>query len=112
MVLVPPDARAIAAEASAADHLDLLARVMLTDGDRLGALLAALLLRHLDPPKADLSTPGKPATPEDLYMQLREDGQLDAAAGMATADYVAAPIDKLLTKLQETCEGNAGRETV
>ena len=38
-----------AAEATAADHLDWLARVMLTDGDQLGALLAALLLRHLIP---------------------------------------------------------------
>ncbi len=102
MVLVPPDART-AAEATAADHLDWLARVMLTDGDRLGALLAALLLRHLIP-QSDLRTPGKPA-PEDLYMRLREDGRLDAAAGTAAADYIAAPIDKLLTKLQETCEG-------
>lgn len=82
MVLVPPDART-AAEATAADHLDWLARVMLTDGDRLGALLAALLLRHLIP-QSDLRTPGKPA-PEDLYMRLREDGRLDAAAGTAAA---------------------------
>ena len=98
MMLVPPDART-AAEATAADHLDWLARIMLTDGDRLGALLAALLLRHLIP-QSDLRTPGKPA-PEDLYMRLREGGRLDAAAGTATSDYVAAPIDKLLTKLQE-----------
>ena len=34
-------------------------------------------------------------------MRLREGGRLDAAAGTATSDYVAAPIDKLLTKLQE-----------
>ncbi len=72
---------------------------MLTDGDRLGALLAALLLRHLIP-RSDLRTPGKPA-PEDLYMRLREGGRLDAAAGTTASDYVAAPIDKLLTKLQE-----------
>ena len=44
-------------------------------------------------------------------MRLREDGRLDAAAGTATADDIAAPIDKLLTKLQETFEGNAGSET-
>ena len=45
-------------------------------------------------------TPGKPA-PEDLCMRLREDGRLDAAAGTTASGYVAAPVDKLLTRLQE-----------
>jgi hypothetical protein len=108
MVLVPPDART-AAEETAADHLDWLARVMLTDGDRLGALLTALLLRHLIP-SSDLRAPGKPA-PEDLYMRLREGGRLDKAAGTEGVNYIAAPIDKLLAKLREACDGSAGGET-
>jgi hypothetical protein len=33
------------------------------------------------------------------------------AARLQRARYIAAPIDKLLTKLQETFEGNAGSET-
>lgn len=108
MVVIPPEDRATA-EAATADHLGWLAHVMLTDGDRLGALLAALLLRHLAL-RADSRTPGKYIF-EDLYMGLRAGGRLDAATGTAATDYVAAPIDKLLAQLKAACEGRTDGQT-
>ena len=82
---------------------------MLTDGDRLGALLTALLLRHLAL-RADSRTPDKYVF-EDLYMALRAGGHLEAATSTAVTDYAAAPIDKLLAELKAACEGNTDGQT-
>jgi len=108
MVVIPPEAR-VSAEAATADHLGWLADVMLTDGDRLGALLAGLLLRHLDL-RADSGIPGKRIF-DDLYMGLRAGGHLEAVTSTAATDYAAAPIDKLLAGLKAACEGNDGGQT-
>lgn len=105
---VPPAARA-ATEAATVRQVDWLARVMLSDGDRLGALLSALMLRRLIPDGAP-RTARDPA-PEDLYTRLREDGRLDAALGTSNELQAAGPIEKLLAVLQDVLDGEATWDT-
>jgi hypothetical protein len=81
------------AEATAWELLQWLARVRLNDSDYLGALLAVLVLRHRDPSGQHL--------PGGVLPRLREVTGLDAATGTNRADYLTAPIDKLLAELDE-----------
>jgi len=86
------------AEETAFELDEWLGPLMLAADDRVGALLAALILRHRDPDYRK----GRTA---DLVMRLRADGRLDAATGTESLDYVFAPIDKLLEELRQKVTG-------
>ncbi|HKB41923.1 MAG TPA: hypothetical protein VKD72_36185 [Gemmataceae bacterium] len=94
LAYAPPEIRA-KAEETASELLEWLARVRLNDGDYLGALLAALMLRHREPDPR----PGQ--FPWDLFSALRGFTGLEAATSTNGTDYVGAPFDKLLAELGE-----------
>jgi hypothetical protein len=97
LTYAPPEIRA-KAEQTASELLEWLAWVRLNDGDYLGALLAALMLRHRDPEGRHL--------PRGVLLKLRDATGLDAATGGNRSDYLAAPIDRLLTELREKVQSN------
>src|SRR6266702_2665789 len=66
----------------------------LQSGDSLGALLVALRLRHSDP---DYSQ-GRGSS---LAMDLRRATAIEASTGVKSSDYVFAPLDRLLSELQQ-----------
>jgi hypothetical protein len=94
LTYAPPEIRA-KVEETASELLEWLARVRLNDRDYLGALLAALMLRHHDPDPQ----PGQ--FPWDVFSNLRGFTGLEAATGTNRTDYVAAPFDELLAELGE-----------
>ena len=68
------------------------------EADYLGNLLAALMLRHLDPDQP---------IPLPVLARLREVTQLDAATGTRPDEPPAAPLDKLLTELDDKVQVKA-----
>jgi hypothetical protein len=89
-----PQIRALADE-TAVDLLNWLGEAMLNDVDRVGAVLAGMLCRHLLGDQARVAPEEVPW----LYSKLRTGGWLDAATG--ASGYVTASLDKLLRELQE-----------
>ncbi len=67
---------------------------MVNDGDRLGALLTALMLRHRDPDYVK----GHEAS---LFSALRGRSELDAAMATEGDNFLFAPYGKLLDDLQQ-----------
>jgi hypothetical protein len=94
LIYAPPEIRA-KAEETASELLEWLARVRLNNGDYLGTLLAALMLRRRDP------DPQVGQFPWDVFSSLRGITKLEAATSTNRTDYVAAPFDKLLAELVE-----------
>ena len=86
------------AENSASELEEWPGPLMLAADDRVGALLAALMLRHRDPGY-------EKGWASNLVTSLRADGRLDAATGTKSTDYVFAPIDKLLEELRRKMTG-------
>jgi hypothetical protein len=86
------------AEETAFELDEWLAPLMLAAGDRVGALLAALMLRHRDPDYQK----GRTAP---LVMSLRADGRLDVATSTGSSEYVYAPLDKLLDECRQKING-------
>jgi hypothetical protein len=95
-----PEIRALADE-TAVDLLNWLGMVMINDDDRVGAVLAGMLCRHL--------LGGQPgARPEEvpwLYSTLLTGGWLDAATG--AGGHLTASLEKLLRELREQLSGTA-----
>jgi hypothetical protein len=97
MTIVPDDVRERASR-TAAEHLDWLGNVMEQRGDLMGALLAALLVRHLIRGQ-DLD--GRLGfSPVHLYGQLGQIAQ-KAFPGIAGGDTVVGPFDDILARLQQ-----------
>lgn len=82
------------AEATAFELDEWLAPVKLAAGDKLGALLTALMLRHQN--QDYRKGPGA-----GFFMDLRSASNLNANTGSQPDDYVFAPYDKLLRELKE-----------
>jgi len=98
-VHVPQEIRT-AGEMMLWEQLDWLGPIMLSANDRLGALLATLMLRHIQLENDELDTSlHKPF----LYYGLRRNGKLDATMGTTGVDDPFAPFDALLKKLQDEC---------
>jgi len=81
------------AEDTAFELDEWLGPLMLNDGDRLGALLTALMLRHRDP---DAKRQGPV-----LFSALRGRSELDAAMATEGDNFLFAPYVKLLDDLQQ-----------
>jgi hypothetical protein len=97
MTIVPDDVRERASR-TAAEHLDWLGNVMEQRGDLMGALLAALLVRHLIRGQ-DLD--GRLGfSPVHLYGQPGQIAQ-KAFPGIAGGDTVVGPFDDILARLQQ-----------
>ena len=62
--------------------------------ERCGALLAGLLLRHLDPNDQIWAT---------LTAELGRAPWLQVATGTLPTDYLYAPLDRILTKMRDKC---------
>lgn len=102
MTVVPPAVQE-AAGRTAAEHLDWLGQVMLTSGDRTGALLAALMVRHLVPD-------GDPArrlgfSPTALYSQLGDIAR-QVFSGPDSGGSLVAPFDAILAELDRRTRDN------
>lgn len=82
------------AEDTAFELDEWLGPLMLNDGDRLGALLTALMLRHRDPDYVK----GHEAS---LFSALRGRSELDAAMATEGDNFLFAPYGKLLDDLQQ-----------
>jgi hypothetical protein len=102
LVYAPPEIRT-KAEETASELFTWLARVRERDGDYLGSLLAALMIRHREPVAS-------PRSPADIFMGLRRRTQLETATDTNPADYVFAPFDKLLADLGSKVRPNAPAE--
>jgi hypothetical protein len=76
---------------------------MFYGGDHLGALLAALLLRHYDPTAKHL--------PGDLYWRLRQVMEADFPSFATPNDYLFAPFDALLKDLGSRVAPDTGSST-
>jgi hypothetical protein len=100
MSIVPDDVRE-RAERTAAEHLDWLGHVMEQRGDRTGALLAALLVRHLIPGKGLDRSLG--FSPSGLYGSLGQVAQ-KAFPGIARGGTVLGPFDDILAHLNQLVE--------
>jgi hypothetical protein len=94
------------ANRTAAEQLDWLGNVMAQRGDLTGALLAALLVRHLIRGKELDRSLG--FSPMGLYGQLRQIAQ-KAFPGIARGDTVVGPFDDILAHLQQLI-GDAAHE--
>lgn len=96
MTVVPPEVQERAGK-TAAEHLDWLGQVMLASGDPTGALLAALMVRHLvadeDPRLFGFSA-------NALYGQLGGIAR-QAFPDVAAASSLVAPFDAILAELKE-----------
>jgi len=92
-----PDEVCEKAELTAAEHLEWLGEVMLRRDDRVGALLAGLMVRHLLPGEQDPRTLG--FDPGGLYAGLRsapwQIADLDPTRRMTFAGLLDAFIDEL-----------------
>jgi hypothetical protein len=97
MTVVPDNVRE-RANRTAAEHLDWLGNVMEQRGDLTGALLAALLVRHLIQGR-DLDR-SLGFSPVHLYGQLGQIAQR-AFPGIARGDTVVGPFDDILAHLQQ-----------
>ncbi len=95
-----PETRA-RAEETAFELDEWLGPLMLSNGDRLGALLTALMLRHRDPDYAK----GRAA---DLFLALRAQSGLDAAMATEGDNFVFAPYEKLLDELRHKLGDDSG----
>lgn len=92
LTYVPSEIRA-QAEETTRELLEWLAEPILNDDDRLGALLAALMLRHRDP--------GAERLRPTLFLKLRGISGLDAAMDTTNTSYLFAPFDRLLDGLRQ-----------
>jgi hypothetical protein len=90
------------AEKTAAEHLDWLGEVMLADGDATGALLAALLVRHL---VADENPRELGFSPVSLHGQLGGIAQ-QAFPDVGGGSSVAGPFDTILADLKRRMQGS------
>jgi len=111
MAVVLPEIRERASR-TAAEHLDWLGDVMRQSGDATGALLAALMVRHLVPGE----DPGRQLgfSPSSLYGQLGDIAR-KAFPEVTASPTVTGPFDAILDELAERIQdgetGTAGRET-
>ena len=101
MSVVPDDVRALAGQ-TAAEHLDWLGHVMEQRGDLTGALLAALLVRHLIRGEEQDRTLG--FSPLNLYAMAGPIAQA-AFPGIAGGGSVLGPVDDVLAHLQQLTSG-------
>jgi hypothetical protein len=94
LTVLTAEIRALADE-TAVDLLDWLGMVMIDEDDRVGAVLAGMLCRHLlgEQPGA------RPEEVPSLYTRLLTGGWLDAATG--AGGHVTASLEKLLRELRE-----------
>jgi hypothetical protein len=92
------------ASRTAAEHLDWLGNVMEKRGDLTGALLAALLVRHLI--RGEELDRRLGFSPARLYMQLGWIAQ-KAFPGIAGGGTVVGPFDDILAHLQQQLTGDA-----
>jgi hypothetical protein len=83
------------AKLTAAEHLEWLGRVLLQSGDRRGALLAGLTVRHLIP--ADALPGDLGFNPNSLYSDLRT---ADLPTGATAAASLSGVLDALLKELE------------
>jgi hypothetical protein len=100
MTIIPAEARE-AARNVAAEHLDWLGQVMLAEEDPAGALLAALLIRHLVPHDDLGRTLG--FSPTSLYSQIRYAGL--RAFGLESTGVVLPDFDAMLAELKRRIAG-------
>jgi hypothetical protein len=102
MQLGPPILHFARAGRTTAEHLDWLGQSMLASGDSTGALLAALLVRHLvhdeDPRLLGFS-------PTALYGQLRNIVQ-QAFPDVAANNTLVGPFDAILAELKRRTQGS------
>ena len=100
MTVISPEVQERAGK-TAAEHLAWLGQAMLTSGDATGALLMALLVRHLvpdeDPRKLGFS-------PLSLHEEVGGIAQ-QAFPGVAEGDSVLGPFDAILTDLKRRTQG-------
>jgi hypothetical protein len=100
MTEVPPQVQEAAAK-TAAEQLDWLGQVMLTRGDRTGALLAALMIRHLVPggdPERLLGF-----SPVMLYGQVAGAAR-QAFPSVGSSGGLTGPLDAILAELTRRTE--------
>ena len=111
MAVVPPEIRERASR-TAAEHLDWLGEVMRQSGDGTGALLAALMVRHLVPGEAAGRQLG--FSPSSLYGQLGRIAR-KAFPEVTASPTITGPFDAILAELAERIQdgetGTAGHET-
>jgi hypothetical protein len=111
MAVVPPEIRERASR-TAAEHLDWLGEVMRQSGDANGALLAALMVRHLVPGEASGRQLG--FHPSWLYGQLGHIAR-KAFPEVTASRTVTGPFDAILAELthriQDGDTGTTGHET-
>ena len=101
MTVVPPEVQERAAK-TAAEHLDWHGQAMLANGDRTGALLAALMVRHLVPDEDRERLLG--FSPAALYGQV---GGIARQASPDVADIgsLLAPFDAILSEMDRRTQG-------
>ena len=111
MAVVPPEIRERATR-TAAEHLDWLGEVMRQSGDATGALLAALMVRHL--------VPGEPPGRQLGFSPSWLHGQLGHIARKAFPEITASPtvtgpfdaiLAELTHRIQDRETGTTGHET-
>jgi hypothetical protein len=105
MSIVPDDVRERASK-TAAEHLDWLGHVMEQRGDQPGALLAALLVRHLL--RGESLDRQLGFSPASLYVRLGHAAR-KAFPDIAGGSTVVAPFDNILAHLHQlTAQGDQG----
>jgi len=105
MSIIPDDVRGRASR-TAAEHLDWLGYVMEQRGDPTGALLAALLVRHL---VAGQDLDGRLGfSPLHLYGKVGQIAQ-KAFPGIARGGTVLGPVDDILAHLTQQLTGDAAQ---
>jgi hypothetical protein len=107
MTVVSPEIRERAGK-TAAEHLDWLGQVMFASGDATGALLAALMVRHLMP-GSDLTGQAR----QDGFSPVSLYGRVGGMAQQAFPDVggggsLVGPLDAILADLKRRTQG--GRE--
>jgi hypothetical protein len=101
MTVVPPEVQERAAK-TAAEHLDWLGQTMLANGDRTGALLAALMVRHLVPNEDRERLLG--FSPTALYGQVGGIAR-QAFPDVADVGSLLAPFDAILSEIGRRTQG-------
>lgn len=107
MAVVPPEIRERATR-TAAEHLDWLGDVMRQSGDATGALLAALMVRHLVPGDDPEGQPG--FRPSWLYGQLGHIAR-KAFPEVAGSRTVTGPFDAILAELTRRIQSGEASST-
>jgi hypothetical protein len=102
MTAVPPEVQERAG-ITAAEHLDWLGQAMFTSGDPTGALLAALMVRHLVP-DGDPGVLG--FSPNGLYGLTRSIAQLVFPDVADSGGFLVAPFDAILAELKRRTQGS------